>query len=102
VHLRERGLLIFTACSHAGLGNVLRHAREVFAGVPLYAVVGGFHLSGKACEPIIAETVADLRQFGLQRIVAGHCTGWRALHSLVAAYGEEVVVPSAVGRSYQF
>ena len=102
LRLRERGLLVFTACSHAGLINVLRHARETFAGVPLFAVVGGFHLSGAACEKIIPETVAELRQFGLQRIVAGHCTGWRALHRLVEAFGEEVVVPSAVGRSYRF
>jgi 7,8-dihydropterin-6-yl-methyl-4-(beta-D-ribofuranosyl)aminobenzene 5'-phosphate synthase len=102
VHLKDRGLLVFTACSHAGLVNVLRHARESFPGVPLYSAFGGFHLSGAACEKIIPETVADLHDFGLQRIVAGHCTGWRATHRLVEAFGEEVVVPSAVGRTYRF
>jgi 7,8-dihydropterin-6-yl-methyl-4-(beta-D-ribofuranosyl)aminobenzene 5'-phosphate synthase len=102
VRLRDKGLVVFTACSHAGLINVLRHARESFPGVPLYGVVGGFHLSGAACEKIIPETVAALRPFSLRRIVAGHCTGWRAVHRLVEAFGEEVVVPSAVGRSYRF
>jgi 7,8-dihydropterin-6-yl-methyl-4-(beta-D-ribofuranosyl)aminobenzene 5'-phosphate synthase len=102
VHLAGRGLLVFTACSHAGLINVLCHARESFPGVSLYGVIGGFHLSGAACEKIIPETVAALHPFALKRIVAGHCTGWRAVHRLVEAFGEEVVVPSAVGRSYRF
>jgi len=100
--LRDKGIVVFTACSHAGLINVLRHARERFAPRPLHAVVGGFHLSGADCEKLIPETVADLRAFGLSRIVPGHCTGWRALHALVEAFGEEVVIPSAVGRSYRF
>ena len=101
VSLKGKGIVVFTSCSHAGLVNVLLHAREQFAPQPLYAVVGGFHLSGAACEKIIPETVTDLRQFGLQRIVPGHCTGWRAVHALVNAFGEEVVIPSAVGRTYR-
>lgn len=101
ISLKGKGIVVFTACSHAGLVNVLLHAREQFAPQPLYAVVGGFHLSGAACEKIIPETVTDLRQFGLQRIVPGHCTGWRAVHALVNAFGEEVVIPSAVGRTYR-
>jgi 7,8-dihydropterin-6-yl-methyl-4-(beta-D-ribofuranosyl)aminobenzene 5'-phosphate synthase len=98
VNVRGKGILVFTACSHAGVVNVLKHAREQFAPTPLYGVMGGFHLSGAACEKIIPETVEDMRSFGLKTIVAGHCTGWRAVHALVNAFGEEVVVPSAVGR----
>ncbi len=101
VRLKDKGVVVFTSCSHAGLVNVLLHAREQFASHPLYAVMGGFHLSGAACEKIIPETVADLQQFRLQRIIAGHCTGWRAVHALVSAFGEEVVIPSAVGRTYR-
>src|SRR5690606_8940431 len=59
VRLRQRGVVVFTACSHAGLVNVLTHARAQFAPEPLYAVIGGFHLSGAACEAIIPETVSD-------------------------------------------
>jgi 7,8-dihydropterin-6-yl-methyl-4-(beta-D-ribofuranosyl)aminobenzene 5'-phosphate synthase len=65
-------------------------------------VMGGFHLSGAACEPLIPATVADLAEFGLRCIVPGHCTGWRAVHRLVDAFGDGVVVPSAVGRRHVF
>lgn len=101
VRLKDKGIVVFTACSHAGLVNVLAHARTLFAPHPLYAVIGGFHLSGAACEAIIPDTIRDLTQFGLQRIIPGHCTGWRALHALLNACGEQVVVPSAVGRTYR-
>lgn len=102
VHVRGLGMIVFTACSHAGVINVLTHAREVFDPVPLYGVMGGFHLSGAACEAIIPETVEDLKAFDLKMIVPGHCTGWRAVHKLVEAFGEDRVVPSAVGRTHRF
>jgi 7,8-dihydropterin-6-yl-methyl-4-(beta-D-ribofuranosyl)aminobenzene 5'-phosphate synthase len=99
VNVAGKGLVVFTACSHAGLINVLLHARERFADIPLYAVFGGFHLSGNT-EAIIPDTVAALRQFDLKLIAAGHCTGWRAINALASAYGE-AVVPSAVGKVYR-
>jgi 7,8-dihydropterin-6-yl-methyl-4-(beta-D-ribofuranosyl)aminobenzene 5'-phosphate synthase len=102
VHVQGKGIIVFTACSHAGVVNVLRAAKERFDPVPLHAVMGGFHLSGAAGEAIIAETVEDLRAFDLQIIVPGHCTGWRATHRLVEAFGEDRVVPSAVGRRHRF
>ncbi len=102
VNVRDKGIIVFTACSHAGLINVLKHARDTFAPTPLYGVMGGFHLAGKVFEEIIPETVHDLKEFDLKIIVPGHCTGWRAVHSLVENFGESVVVPSAVGRRHLF
>ncbi len=102
VRLRDKGVVVFTACTHAGIVNVLSAARELFAPEPLHAVMGGFHLSGADCEEIIPETVADIGGFGLERIVTGHCTGWRAVHALINAFGEDVVVPTAVGRLHAF
>lgn len=102
VNVAGKGLIVFTACSHAGVVNVLSHAREVFDPVPIYGVMGGFHLSGAANEKIIPETVEDMKAFDLKMIVPGHCTGWRAIHALVNAFGEEIVVPSAVGRLHRF
>ncbi|MDQ7250822.1 MBL fold metallo-hydrolase [Dongia sedimenti] len=98
VHVAGKGQVVFTACSHAGLINVLLAARAHFPEVPLYGVVGGFHLAGQT-EAIIPETVAALAQFDLKLIAAGHCTGWRAVNALAAAYGG-AVVPSAVGKRY--
>jgi 7,8-dihydropterin-6-yl-methyl-4-(beta-D-ribofuranosyl)aminobenzene 5'-phosphate synthase len=99
VHVAGKGLMVFSACSHAGLVNVLLAARARFPGVPLHGVAGGFHLAGPT-EAIIPETVAALAQFDLKLIAAGHCTGWRAINALSTAYGD-AVVPSAVGKIYR-
>ncbi len=101
VRVANKGVVVFTACSHAGVVNVMRHARNVFADWPLYAVMGGFHLAG-ANEAKIPETVRDLGAFDLRYIVPGHCTGWRATAALAAAYGDQRVVPLAVGRAFTF
>ena len=98
VQVAGKGQVVFTACSHAGLINVLLAAQARFPDVPLYGVVGGFHLSG-ATEAVIPETIAGLAEFNLKLIAAGHCTGWRAVSALAAAYGD-AVVPSAVGKRY--
>jgi 7,8-dihydropterin-6-yl-methyl-4-(beta-D-ribofuranosyl)aminobenzene 5'-phosphate synthase len=98
VHVAGKGQVIFTACSHAGLVNVLTEARARCPDVPLYGVLGGFHLSG-ATEAIIPQTVAALAAFDLKLIAAGHCTGWRALGALARSYGE-AVVPTAVGKRF--
>lgn len=98
VHVKDKGQFVFSACSHAGLINVLNHARSVFPDVPLYGVMGGLHLSGST-EKIIPETIADLKSFDLKFLAPGHCTGWRALTAMTKVFGDELV-PSAVGKRY--
>lgn len=101
VLVRGKGLVVLTACSHAGVVNVLTDARRNFPDLPLHAVVGGLHLSG-ATEARIPQTVRDLAQFGLSHIVPAHCTGWRAVTALVGAFGEPAVIPAAVGKRFVF
>jgi 7,8-dihydropterin-6-yl-methyl-4-(beta-D-ribofuranosyl)aminobenzene 5'-phosphate synthase len=100
VRVKDKGVLVFTACSHAGVVNVLTHARNCFPETPLFGVMGGFHLSG-GTERIIPETVNAMRAFDLKIIAAGHCTGWRAVNALAAAFGD-AVAPCAVGKAYRF
>jgi 7,8-dihydropterin-6-yl-methyl-4-(beta-D-ribofuranosyl)aminobenzene 5'-phosphate synthase len=101
VHIKGKGIFVLSACSHAGIVNVLKHARATFPGVPLHGVMGGLHLSG-ANEKIIPQTVDAMKDFQLTTIAAGHCTGWRALSALAAAFGDKVLAPSAVGKRYTF
>lgn len=101
-HVKSKGIVVFTACSHAGVINVLTDARKAFGDVPLYAVMGGFHLAGAEVEKIIPETVRDIQTFGLKRIAPCHCTGWRAVRALTNALGEDIIVPCAVGRQFVF
>ncbi|MDA9523866.1 beta-lactamase [Bradyrhizobium sp. CCBAU 11434] len=98
VHIANKGLFVFTACSHAGLINVLTHASHRFPDIPIYGVLGGFHLAG-ATESIIPDTVEALGKFNLDVIAAAHCTGWRALGAMTKQFGDRVV-PSAVGKTF--
>jgi 7,8-dihydropterin-6-yl-methyl-4-(beta-D-ribofuranosyl)aminobenzene 5'-phosphate synthase len=101
VNVRDKGIVVLTACSHAGVVNVLAHARACFEKTSLYAVVGGLHLSGSS-EQIIPETVEGLGAFGLSVIAPGHCTGWRAVNALARAFGDDRLVPLAVGKRITF
>ncbi len=101
VHVRNKGLVIFSACSHAGIVNVLHETTRRFPGIPIYVIMGGFHLAGTN-ERIISETVTDLKQFKVNHIVPAHCTGWRAVNALVDEFGDTIVLPSAVGKRFSF
>ena len=101
VNVVGKGIVVFTACTHAGVVNVLKHARTCFGDVPIYAVMGGLHLVGMN-EQIIPETVEAMRAFNLPVIAVGHCTGWRAVTALANAFGTERVVPLSVGKRFAF
>ena len=101
VNVRGHGVVVFSACSHAGIVNVLTDAADKSGSIPLYAVMGGLHLAGAAYEPLIGRTVEDVARFRLRRLIVGHCTGWRATQALVNAFGD-AVIPEAVGQTHHF
>jgi len=95
VNVKDKGLVIFSACSHAGIVNVMKSASKNL-GQKIHAIVGGFHLSGAANEVIIDDTVNGIKEFEPDVIVPGHCTGWRAIQALVTEFDSKVV-PMCVG-----
>jgi 7,8-dihydropterin-6-yl-methyl-4-(beta-D-ribofuranosyl)aminobenzene 5'-phosphate synthase len=44
----------------------------------VFAVMGGFHLTGADFEPIIGQTTEALKAFNARYIVPTHCTGRKA------------------------
>lgn len=99
ISVRGRGLVVVTGCGHAGVVNIIRHAMRLTGASRLLAVIGGFHLSGPAFEPVIAPTVAALTELAPELIVPSHCTGWRAQHTLAAAL-PDAWVQGSVGTTY--
>jgi 7,8-dihydropterin-6-yl-methyl-4-(beta-D-ribofuranosyl)aminobenzene 5'-phosphate synthase len=99
VNVRGRGLVVVTGCGHAGVVNIVRHAMRLTGVNRLLAVIGGFHLSGPAFEPIIEPTVAALTELAPELIVPGHCTGWRAQHTLAGRL-PDAWVQTSVGTAY--
>jgi 7,8-dihydropterin-6-yl-methyl-4-(beta-D-ribofuranosyl)aminobenzene 5'-phosphate synthase len=80
--------------------NIARQALRLTGVDRLHALIGGFHLSGPAFEPIIEPTVAALTELAPALIVPGHCTGWRAQHALERAL-PDAWVQTSVGSRYQ-
>lgn len=84
----ERGLAVFSSCSHAGADNIIQEALDAFPGKKIYAMVGGFHLYHTAPEDV--RTFAGrLRATGIETIYTGHCTGEAAFCILREELGEQ-------------
>jgi 7,8-dihydropterin-6-yl-methyl-4-(beta-D-ribofuranosyl)aminobenzene 5'-phosphate synthase len=97
-----RGVTVLSACSHAGIVNACLHAKRNFPDSRIDAVLGGYHLSGKAMEARIELTVRDLQANIDPRLVApGHCTGWRAKAKLADTFAPGRYAPSVVGTLYR-
>jgi 7,8-dihydropterin-6-yl-methyl-4-(beta-D-ribofuranosyl)aminobenzene 5'-phosphate synthase len=101
VHVRGQGLVVLTGCGHAGAVNIARHALRLTGTDRLHAMLGGFHLTGAAFEPIIEPTVTAFADLAPAVLVPAHCTGWKAQHRFAAAL-PDAFVPNAVGTSYTF
>lgn len=99
MHVKDKGLVVLTGCGHAGLINTLRHARS-FTGVQeVYAVIGGFHLTGHIFEPIIPPTIQALHEISPKIVVPQHCTGWKATFEIARQF-PEAFIPTSVGTRY--
>jgi 7,8-dihydropterin-6-yl-methyl-4-(beta-D-ribofuranosyl)aminobenzene 5'-phosphate synthase len=99
VNVAGRGLVVITGCGHAGVVNISRYAQRLTGGQPLYALLGGFHLSGPAFEPLIPRVLDDLAAMDPGVLVPAHCTGWRAQHAMSARF-PDAFVPNSVGTSF--
>ena len=99
VNVSGRGLVVMTGCGHAGVVNIARYAQRLCRGLPLYALLGGFHLAGPAFEPLIPRVLDDLAEMNPAVLVPAHCTGWRAQHAMSARF-PAAFIPNAVGTSF--
>jgi len=77
VNIKGKGLVIVTGCGHSGIINTILHAREITGVQEVFAVIGGFHLSGVFYEPIVERTMEEMEKFSPSLIAPTHCTGWK-------------------------
>ncbi len=100
VNVRDRGLVVFTGCGHAGIVNIARYTLALTGASGVYSVFGGFHLNGPTYEPLIDRVCADLGAMKPSLVVPAHCTGWRAQHALARAF-PDAYVPDCVGTRFE-
>lgn len=98
VNLKGKGLVIISGCAHAGIMNTILYAMKLTAVPSIQAVLGGFHLSGAFFEPIIEDTIKDLKKLGPKVLVPMHCTGWKAIHRFSEEFPEAFILNSVGSR----
>ena len=77
-HVKGKGLVVLSGCAHSGIVNTVAYARDVIGVNDIFAVMGGFHLTGADFEPIIGKTTDALKALNPRYIVPTHCTGRKA------------------------
>ncbi len=90
-----RGLVVLGGCSHPGIVSMVKYAQKLTGVQKVSLVMGGFHLTAHGDE-MIQHTIQGLQELNPELIMAGHCTGFRALTQLTAALPDNFMV-SCVG-----
>lgn len=90
-------LIIFTGCSHNGLLNMVDTVASKFTGVPIKAVIGGFHLLSAPPFKAMAGSRSEVEALGksvmnypVEMTCSGHCTGVKAFAVLKAVMGNRL------------
>jgi 7,8-dihydropterin-6-yl-methyl-4-(beta-D-ribofuranosyl)aminobenzene 5'-phosphate synthase len=66
----DKGLIIISGCSHAGICNIIEYAKEVCNESKIYAVLGGFHLFNKE---LVDKTIEFIEKQNIDQIYPAHC-----------------------------
>ena len=93
------GLIVITGCAHPGIVRMAKAARE-HADLPVYAVVGGFHMAGASRQTIQA-VIEGLRGLGVRRVAPCHCSGDETRRWMKEAFGQGCL-PSGAGARLVF
>jgi 7,8-dihydropterin-6-yl-methyl-4-(beta-D-ribofuranosyl)aminobenzene 5'-phosphate synthase len=83
----RKGLVVVLGCAHRGIINTLYHAQKITKVKAINTVVGGCHLMD-ATEERIWLTIAALKELGVRRIGACHCTGLPAAAIMAQEFGD--------------
>lgn len=103
VDVKDKGLVILTACGHSGIVNTINYAKKVAETDKVHAVLGGFHLpaDGGIFEEAIEPTLKELQKIDPDYIVPCHCTGWKAANRIIETMPEKYL-QSSVGTTFSF
>ncbi len=96
--IKEKGkLIIFTGCSHNGILNMIDTVSQEFKGIPIKAVIGGFHLVAAAPFGFMSGSREEVENIGrsilnypIDETYTGHCTGDKAFEVLKSVMGDQL------------
>lgn len=91
-NIKGKGLVILSGCAHSGIINTVTHARKVTGVDKVFAVMGGFHLTGPHFADIIEPTTDALKQFNPKYVIPTHCTGRNAVMHIEKEMGDQFLL----------
>jgi 7,8-dihydropterin-6-yl-methyl-4-(beta-D-ribofuranosyl)aminobenzene 5'-phosphate synthase len=96
-----KGLVVLTGCGHAGVVNIVEHARAIAGPKRIHALIGGIHLFN-ATDETLAWTAEKLSALGVDNLIGAHCTGIEVVYRLRADLGLDRAhaVVGAVGATF--
>lgn len=92
MNIRGKGLVILSGCAHSGIINTVKYASEVTGVNNVHVVMGGFHLTGPAFEPIIDDTLKSMKEVGPDYVIPTHCTGRKAALAFEKAMPDQFIL----------
>ncbi|MCK5148188.1 ankyrin repeat domain-containing protein [bacterium] len=95
----KKGLVVITGCSHPGIADMLEIIKQTFDKY-IYMVFGGFHLMQKT-DADMAVIIQKMKDMGVKKCGATHCTGNVQIELFKEAFGENYV-PLGVGNVIRF
>ena len=91
------GLILIGGCFHCGAENMLETVQERWHGIPILAVIGGFHLSAANPKALnvpnefAVSTARALESSGAEKVYACHCTGLKGFDVMDEILGDRIM-----------
>lgn len=73
--VKGKGVVVISGCAHSGIINTINYAKKITTIDDVFAVMGGFHLSGPAMLASVDPTIEGLKEINPCYIIPTHCTG---------------------------
>ncbi len=93
---RKSGYVILSPCSHSGIVNIIKTAKNTWPSYPVLAVIGGFHTMKSStkklnCPPeYIEKSAAELKALDIGTIYTCHCTGMKGYEEFKKYLGDQI------------
>lgn len=94
---KAEGLVLVGGCFHCGATNMLETVKKLWHGIPILAVIGGFHFTGSNPKTLgcsadyVTSQARGLKLSGAEKIYACHCTGFRGFDVMDETLGDKLM-----------
>lgn len=94
---KSEGLILIGGCFHCGAENMLKTVEKRWVGIPVLAVIGGFHFSGNNPKSLncpadfVTSSARALKLSGAEKIYACHCTGFKGFDIMDEILGDKIM-----------